>query len=156
MNVPFEKYHGTGNDFLIIDAGMTTLLRPAMYGSYHAIRNLESDADSRKQIPQTVTGPICESSDVFCTDRRLPKSEHGDVLAIGNAGAYGYEMANQYNSRPRPASVVLDGSQYRVSRRRETLADITRTEREIPDDAYERPIERESAKAVEINGEHVR
>lgn len=116
-----------------VDAGMTTLLRPAMYGAYHPIRNLtadSSDADVRETIPQTVAGPICESGDVFCSDRDLPASERGDVLAIGNAGAYGYEMASQYNSRPRPASVVLDGDSVRRSRRRETVDDVTRLERE--------------------------
>ena len=133
-----------------IDAGMTTLLRPAMYDAYHPIRNLTADSSttgghggdtneshtSREIRPQTITGPICESGDVFCTDRQLPTSERGDILAIGNAGAYGYEMANQYNSRPRPASVVLDGDGARLARRRETLDDITRleTERSSPTD----------------------
>ena len=137
-----------------VDAGMMTLARPAIYDAYHAIRNLtaaendghesagsggseaagkdelESAESDRPTIPQTVTGPICESSDVFCTDRDLPESRRGDVLAIGNAGAYGYEMASQYNSRPRPASVVLEGGESRVSRRRETIADVTRVEDE--------------------------
>ncbi len=112
-----------------VDAGMTTLLRPAMYDAYHQIRSLTADADERETVPQTVTGPICESSDVFCEDRDLPASERGDVLAIGNAGAYGYEMATQYNSRPRPASVVLEGDDVWLSRRRETVADVTRPER---------------------------
>ncbi|WP_254522778.1 diaminopimelate decarboxylase [Natrinema caseinilyticum] len=123
-----------------VDAGMTTLLRPAMYDAYHPIRNLTADVDTdgvdssdaavREPIPQTVAGPICESGDVFCSDRDLPASERGDVLAIGNAGAYGYEMASQYNSRPRPASVVLDGDAVFLSRRRETVDDVTRLERE--------------------------
>ncbi len=120
-----------------VDAGMTTLIRPAMYDAYHPIRNLTADAEAdtdassgRETIPQTVAGPICESGDVFCSNRDLPASERGDVLAIGNAGAYGYEMANQYNSRPRPASVVRDGETVRLSRRRETVDDVTRVERE--------------------------
>ncbi|QLG50282.1 diaminopimelate decarboxylase [Natrinema halophilum] len=135
-----------------VDAGMTTLLRPAMYDAYHPIRNLQADAGTvangdgaadldssdvrsidgsgRETIPQTVAGPICESGDLFCSDRDLPASERGDVLAIGNAGAYGYEMASHYNSRPRPASVVVDGDAVRLSRRRETVDDITRLERE--------------------------
>ncbi|WP_255170306.1 diaminopimelate decarboxylase [Natrononativus amylolyticus] len=111
------------------DAGMTTLLRPAMYDAAHPIRNLATDADDRETVPQTVAGPICESSDVFCENRPLPHSERGDVLAIGNAGAYGYEMANHYNSRPRPASVVAEGDEVRLSRVRETVADVTRPER---------------------------
>ncbi|WP_265110274.1 diaminopimelate decarboxylase [Halosolutus halophilus] len=121
-----------------VDAGMTTLARPAMYDSFHPIRNLTADATdggARETIPQTISGPICESGDVFCTDRELPASERGDVLAIGNAGAYGYEMASQYNSRPRPASVVLDGGDVRLARRRETFDDVTRLEtaRSAPD-----------------------
>ncbi|MFP9059687.1 diaminopimelate decarboxylase [Natrialbaceae archaeon A-chndr2] len=118
-----------------VDAGMTTLLRPAMYGSYHPICNLASDVDDRSTLEQTVTGPICESADVFCTDRRLPESARGDLLAIGNAGAYGYEMASTYNSRPRPASVVFeaDGSS-RIARRRETLDDVVRLERSDDED----------------------
>lgn len=114
-----------------VDAGMTTLARPAMYGSYHAIRNLEVEGDDdRPSMAQTVTGPICESSDVFCTDRSLPESRRGDLLAIGNAGAYGYEMASTYNSRPRPASVVLEDGDLTRSRRRETLEDVCRLEHE--------------------------
>ncbi|ELY44336.1 diaminopimelate decarboxylase [Natronorubrum sulfidifaciens] len=117
-----------------VDAGMTTLLRPAMYDAYHPIRNLTADSSdterSREETAQTIAGPICESGDVFCTDRKLPESERGDLLAIGNAGAYGYEMANQYNSRPRPASVVIDDGVARLARRRETIDDVTSVERE--------------------------
>lgn len=124
-----------------VDAGMTTLIRPAMYDASHPIRNLTADTeatasstgdgdDGRETGPQTVAGPICESGDVFCTDRELPVSKRGDILAIGNAGAYGYEMANQYNSRPRPASVVLADGDVRLARRRETVDDVTRPERE--------------------------
>ena len=117
-----------------VDAGMTTLLRPAMYDAYHPIRNLTADSSdtehSREEMAQTIAGPICESGDVFCTDRKLPESEREDLLAIGNTGAYGYEMANQYNSRPRPASVVIDDGVARLARRRETIDDVTSVERE--------------------------
>ncbi|MFB6280540.1 MAG: diaminopimelate decarboxylase [Haloferacaceae archaeon] len=108
-----------------VDAGMTDLLRPAMYDAYHAIRNLDRDGG---RVPVTVAGPVCESGDAFCTGRPLPRPERGDLLAVGNAGAYGYEMASQYNSRPRPAEVALDGGEVRPVRRRETLADVTRLE----------------------------
>ena len=111
-----------------VDAGMTTLLRPAMYDAYHHLRNLAPDAADRETVAQTVTGPICESADVFCTDRDLPAAERGDTLAVGNAGAYGYEMASQYNSRPRPATVTLTDGEASLARRRETLADLTRLE----------------------------
>ncbi|QZP37661.1 diaminopimelate decarboxylase [Halobaculum magnesiiphilum] len=111
-----------------VDAGMTDLLRPAMYDAYHAIRNLDAgDAgDARETGPVTVAGPICETGDTFCDGRELPLPDRGDLLAVGNAGAYGYEMASTYNSRPRLAEVSLAGD---VLRERETLAGVTRLER---------------------------
>ena len=114
-----------------VDAGMTTLLRPAMYDAYHAVRNLSADSEAgpREQTPVTVAGPICESADILCEQRPLPRPERGEVLAVGNAGAYGYEMSNTYNSRPRPAEVARSGTTVRLARRRETLPDITELER---------------------------
>jgi diaminopimelate decarboxylase len=108
-----------------VDAGMTTLVRPAMYGSYHAIRSLAGDADERETLSATVAGPICETADVLGEDRPLPDPERGDLLAVGNAGAYGYEMSSNYNSRPRPAVVAVDGDEARLAVRREAVADIT-------------------------------
>jgi len=114
---------------------MTDLLRPAMYGAHHAIRNLNSgDGGAAADVPVTVAGPVCESGDAFCTARPLPRPERGDLLAVGNAGAYGYEMASQYNSRPRPAEVALAGEGARLVRRRETLADLTRLEADAEGD----------------------
>ncbi|MFC6785286.1 diaminopimelate decarboxylase [Halobaculum halobium] len=118
-----------------VDAGMTDLLRPAMYDAYHAIRTLdvdEADAEgtpedcARDTGPVTVAGPICETGDTFCDARELPIPERDDLLAVGNAGAYGYEMASTYNSRSRPAEVSLAGDPLRE---RETLAGVTRLER---------------------------
>jgi len=111
-----------------VDAGMTTLVRPAMYESYHEIRSLEPDAGERDEIAATVAGPICETSDVLGEDRPLRDPEAGDLLAVGTAGAYGYEMSSQYNSRPRPAVVAFDGTDARLAVRRETLGDVTRLE----------------------------
>ncbi|MFC6951289.1 diaminopimelate decarboxylase [Halorubellus litoreus] len=111
-----------------VDAGMTTLARPAIYGSYHPIRNVTAGGDGRGEVRATVTGPICESSDVFAEDRPLAEPVRGDVLAIGNAGAYGYEMASNYNTRPRPATAVLEDGSASLARRRETLSDITTLE----------------------------
>jgi len=108
-----------------VDAGMTTLLRPAMYDAYHAIRNL---TDERPERPVTVAGPVCETADLFCEDRSMPAPRRGDLLAIGNAGAYGYEMASTYNSRPRPAEVVLEDSEPRLARERETIDGVTALE----------------------------
>ncbi|OTE99217.1 diaminopimelate decarboxylase [Halorubrum sp. SD683] len=127
-----------------VDAGMTDLLRPAMYDAYHPIRNLGSgrgreggDAPpvrEREATPVTVAGPICETGDAFCENRALAEPVRGDLLAVGVAGAYGYEMASQYNSRPRPAEVALDDGTATIARRRETLGDLTTVEREIPRD----------------------
>ncbi len=111
-----------------IDAGMTTLLRPAMYDAYHAVRGLEPDRPPRDPVSCEVAGPVCETADVLGRDRTLPSPTRGDLLAVGNAGAYGYEMSSQYNSRPRPAVVALDGGSARLAVRRETLADLTRLE----------------------------
>jgi diaminopimelate decarboxylase len=113
-----------------VDAGMTTLVRPALYEAHHEIDNASAPRD-RPEETVTVAGPICESADVFATDRPIRRPDRGDVLAVGNAGAYGYEMASQYNSRPRPATVVVDGERVALARRRETLADVTRTELEV-------------------------
>lgn len=120
-----------------VDAGMTDLLRPAMYDAYHPITNLggaegkgegKPAPTGRDTVGVTVAGPICESADVFCENRPLSAPKRGDFLAIGIAGAYGYEMASQYNSRPRPAEVALEGGDTRVVRRRETLADLQEVE----------------------------
>jgi len=111
------------------DAGMTDLIRPAMYDAYHHVRSLVPDADERNERTITVTGPVCESGDVLARERALPDPARGDLLAVGNAGAYGYEMASNYNTRPRPATVTRDASgEWTLARRRETIADVTRLE----------------------------
>lgn len=109
-----------------VDAGMTTLLRPALYDAVHEIRSLAPDRDNRRNRSCLIAGPICETADVIGRDRSLSDPQRGDVLAVGNAGAYGYEMASQYNSRPRPAVVSATGK--RIARR-ETIPDLTRLER---------------------------
>ena len=110
-----------------VDASLATLIRPAMFGSYHPIRNVS--APDRESEPVSVGGPCCTSADVFCTDRPIARPEREELLAIGNAGAYGYELANQFHSQPRPAEVAIEGDEARVVRDRETLADVTRMER---------------------------
>ncbi|MBV0923597.1 diaminopimelate decarboxylase [Halomicroarcula limicola] len=110
-----------------VDASLATLIRPAMFDSYHPIRNLT--APERAAEPVSVGGPCCTSADVFCTDRPIARPEREDLLAIGNAGAYGYELANQFHSQPRPAEVAIEGGETRVVRERETLEDVTRLER---------------------------
>ncbi|WP_115864998.1 diaminopimelate decarboxylase [Halorussus litoreus] len=125
-----------------VGAGMTTLARPAIYDAHHETRNVSADAESggspesegegegRPEREVTVAGPVCESGDTL-GDHRLSDPERGDLLAVGNAGAYGYEMASQYNSRPRPASVVLEDGAASLARRRETVADVTAVEPEV-------------------------
>ena len=109
-----------------VDASLATLIRPAMFDAYHPIRTLSGG--SRDPILASVGGPCCTSADVFCTDRPIAEPRRGDILAIGNAGAYGYELANQFHSQPRPAEVALEGEDVWVARRRETIDDVTRLE----------------------------
>lgn len=106
-----------------VDASLATLLRPALFDAYHPIANVSAPA--REQTAVSVGGPCCTSADVFTTDRPVASPRRGDILAIGNAGAYGYELASQFHSQPRPAEVTLGG---RVTRAREDLADLTRLE----------------------------
>ncbi|PSQ29554.1 diaminopimelate decarboxylase [Halobacteriales archaeon QS_9_67_15] len=111
-----------------VDASLATLIRPAMFDSYHPIANVSSP--EREAEPVSIGGPCCTSADVFCTDRPVPRPEREDLLAVGNAGAYGYELANQFHSQPRPAEVAIEDGETRVVRRRESMSDVTRVERE--------------------------
>ena len=95
--------HGTCKKFIIVDAGMNDLVRPAMYDAYHRIENLTSD---KADELYDVVGPICESSDVFCKERRIPETKRGDIMAIRSAGAYGEAMAFGYNCRELPKAVL--------------------------------------------------
>jgi len=108
-----------------VDTGFNHLVRPKMYGAYHGIRNLtHGDGQPR---PYTVVGNLCEG-DTFATERSLPEVREGDLLAFESAGAYGASMASNYNSRPRPPEVLIDGGETRLLRRRETLDDLLRTQ----------------------------
>ena len=108
--------------FVIVDAGMNDLIRPALYGSYQAIRPVvESHGES---IVADVVGPICESGDFFAKDRELARPRRNDLLAVMSAGAYGFTMASNYNSHPKPPEVLVDGEQYYVVRKRETMEDL--------------------------------
>jgi diaminopimelate decarboxylase len=117
----------THRDFVVVDAGMNDLLRPALYGAYHAI--VPVDRTPRGRIRADVVGPVCESTDAFARDRAVPALESGDLVAIMSAGAYGMSMASNYNSRPRPAEVLTHGKRFTVVRRRETVSDLVRGER---------------------------
>jgi diaminopimelate decarboxylase len=108
--------------FIVVDAGMNDLLRPALYGSYHEI--VAVSGPSGKLRSGDVVGPLCETGDFLAQDRELPELYPGDLLAVMGAGAYGYVLASNYNSRPRPAEVLVDGETARLIRRRETVEDL--------------------------------
>ena len=114
--------------FAIVDAAMNDLIRPAFYESYHEIVPLKSKHSGGKRIPTDLVGPICESGDTFAKDRPLPAQKPGNRLALLSAGAYGFVMASNYNTRPRAAEVLVDGKKHRVVRKRETVADLLRGE----------------------------
>ncbi|HZZ56743.1 MAG TPA: diaminopimelate decarboxylase [Opitutaceae bacterium] len=111
---------GLGKNFLIVDAGMNDLIRPAMYDAYHEIVPLHRDS-SRRTLVADVVGPICESSDVFAKDRSLQEVGEGEYLALMSAGAYGFAMANRYNAHPLPAEVMVKGSAFELVNARETF-----------------------------------
>jgi diaminopimelate decarboxylase len=116
--------------FVGVDAGFNTLLRPTMYGSYHQILVVNKLAQANKET-YDVVGPICESGDALAKDRKLPLIQEGDLLAILNAGAYGFSMSSQYNSRPRAAEVMIQQGKDVLIRKREELSDLTITQRMI-------------------------
>jgi diaminopimelate decarboxylase len=120
-----------GKRFLIVDAAMNDLLRPSLYSAYHEIVPVKEPQSSLtlKQERTDVVGPICETGDFFARDRELPSVNEGDLLAILDAGAYGMVLASNYNTRPRPAEVLVKGKTVKIIRRREALTDLLRAER---------------------------
>lgn len=134
------RKQGGSRRFVIVDAGMNDLIRPALYGSFHFIwpaapdqgnipsqRNRETQPVDGEVVD--VVGPICESGDFLAKDRPLPQTKRGDLLAVFTAGAYGFAMSSNYNNRPRVPEVLVDGDQYCVIRRRETYEDLVTLER---------------------------
>jgi diaminopimelate decarboxylase len=116
--------------FVIVDAGMNDLVRPSYYGSYHNI--LPVKEEKREEIIADVVGPICESSDFLAKGRKLPNLQSGELIAVMSAGAYGFSMSTNYNSRPRVAEVLVKDNQMFVIRKREDYEDLVRGE-EIPE-----------------------
>jgi diaminopimelate decarboxylase len=114
---------GAGKNFLIVDAAMNDLVRPAMYDSYHEIVPLHRDT-TRRALVADVVGPICESGDCFAKDRQLQELGEGELLAFMSAGAYGYVMASRYNTRALPAEVLVKGSAFELVNARETFEQI--------------------------------
>jgi diaminopimelate decarboxylase len=118
----YEK-KGSAKTFKIVDAGMNDLIRPALYEGHHDIVPL-TQPKSTELIKVDVVGPICESGDFFCQDRPLPDFNPGDHVALMSAGAYGFVMASNYNSRPLPAEILVEGTDATVVRKRQTLDDL--------------------------------
>ncbi len=118
---------GEEKNFIITDAAMNDLARPSLYGSYHGVQAVKKDQDGT--IVADIVGPICESGDFLVKDREVPNFRRGDFIAFMSAGAYGFSMSSNYNSRPRVAEVMVKGTEYEVIRERETLDDLIRGER---------------------------
>jgi diaminopimelate decarboxylase len=128
--------------FAIVDAGMNDLIRPALYHSYHEIVPVEeprsvgeavsfasSTSKSKNKTEKIdIVGPVCESGDFFALDREMPAAQEGDLLAIMSAGAYGFVMASNYNSRPLPAEALVRGNKFGLIRKRQTNQDLIRGE----------------------------
>lgn len=124
--VLYRKQNGSKR-FVVIDAGMNDLLRPALYGAHHEMLPVRKRAV--KRVTADLVGPVCESSDAFARKRRIPELGQGELVALMSAGAYAMSMSSNYNSRPRPAEVLVDGRRYHVIRERETHEDLVRGER---------------------------
>jgi len=126
--VLYRKRSG-GKEYVIIDAGMNDLLRPSHYNAYHRI---EPVLPVGGRIVADVVGPVCESGDFFALGREIDDVSAGDLLAVHSAGAYGFVMASQYNSRPKAAEVMVDGDRFGIVTERESYEDLVRGERVVP------------------------
>ncbi|KJR42690.1 diaminopimelate decarboxylase [Candidatus Magnetoovum chiemensis] len=119
---------GHDRDFIIVDAGMNDLVRPSMYGSYHHIMPVVQ-RKSRKEVFADIVGPICESGDFLGKDREITEIKQGELAAVMSAGAYGYSMSSNYNSRPKAAEVLVKGSEHYLIKEREVYEDLLRGEK---------------------------
>jgi diaminopimelate decarboxylase len=118
---------GNAKKFVIVDVGMNDLIRPALYEGWHQITPLKAAADSTVEKVDVV-GPICETGDFIAQDREIPPVVAGDTLAVLSAGAYGFTMASNYNSRPLAAEILVDGKEAHLIRERQTLNDLIKGE----------------------------
>jgi diaminopimelate decarboxylase len=125
------RKHSGGKEFVVVDAGMNDLVRPSHYQAYHEIVELEEH--SRPPRRADVVGPVCETGDFLALDRMLPGLESGEMLGVLGAGAYGFVMASNYNSRPRPPEVIVDEGRWWVTRPREEVDHLFATERLSPE-----------------------
>ncbi len=124
------RKHANGKDFIVTDAGMNDLIRPALYHAHHEI---EAVVEAPSQITADVVGPICESGDFFAKGRVMPDVPAGGLLVVRTAGAYSFSMSSNYNSRPRPAEVLVDDSRFAIITQREQYADLIRLEKAQPE-----------------------
>lgn len=124
----YEKA-GETKHFVIVDAAMNDLIRPSLYGAYHEIRPVNEAAVRRPKQMVDIVGPVCESGDFLAKERSLPHIQPDDLLAVMSAGAYGFVMASNYNSRPRVPEVLVKGGEFHVIRDRETYDDLVKGER---------------------------
>ena len=122
--------------FIVVDAAMNDAIRPALYGAWHGIEPVEAPRQGQQQVD--VVGPICESGDFFAKERDLPPLQSDDLIVLQSAGAYGFTMASNYNSRPRVAEVLVDGDRFAIIRRRETLEELCRGESLLEDAKWSR------------------
>ena len=120
---------GEDRNFMIVDAAMNDLIRPALYDAYHEIEPVKAPGSSYADVTYDVVGPICESGDTFTKSRDLPEMEAGDLLVMHSAGAYGAAQASQYNTRPLVPEVLVHGDKYEVIRERPSIEEILRNER---------------------------
>ena len=119
--VLFRK-SGKVKEFVIVDAGMNDLMRPTLYGAFHAIEPVISTEN--QPITADVVGPICETGDFLAVDRKMPDVKKGDLIAVMSAGAYGFTMSSNYCSRPRAAEVMVKDDRFHVVRAREIYEDL--------------------------------
>jgi diaminopimelate decarboxylase len=133
--VLYQK-QGPTKYFIIVDAAMNDLIRPSLYKAHHAVWRVDKKTDdglTRERVMADLVGPVCESGDFLAQERYLDAVQSGDLLAFMSAGAYGFAMSSNYNSRPRAAEVLVDGADYFVVRDRETYEDLIRGERIPPE-----------------------
>jgi len=129
--VLYVKRHGK-KTFVVVDAAMNDLVRPAFYDAWHGIEPVVAPPRGARAVACDVVGPVCESSDFLARDRKLPLPAEGDLLCVRTAGAYGFAMSSNYNSRPRAAEVLVDGGGAALARARETYPDLVRGESARP------------------------
>src|SRR5438094_10131161 len=127
-NVLYDKAN-PDNTCIIVDSAINDLIRPSLYRAYHEIKPVREMRDKfRKHVLADVVGPICESGDFLAKDRMMPLVDPGELLAVMSAGAYGFSMASNYNSRPRVPEVLVKGGEMHVIRSREEYGDLVRGE----------------------------